>query len=303
MELSGIVFVQVLIIFVLMSVGFVFAKAKLINEKGTRQMTDILLMVVAPCVLINAYQKEFSVDLVKGLLFAALFSVIIHIVGIVLSTLIFKKEETLRYRINIFSAIYSNCGFMAIPILTATLGTDGVFYGSAYFVIFNLLYWTHGICVYDGSLRELSLRKIVRNPGIVGTLVAILLFALRIKLPYVLKESVTYIASLNTPLAMIVMGAYLTRVDLRKAIKNVSLYGVLALRLVVIPVIAVLIAKLMNLDELVAKAILIAAACPTASATALLAAKYDLDTAYATEVVSVTTIISIISIPLVLMLY
>ncbi len=303
MELSGIVFVQVLIIFVLMSVGFVFAKANLINEKGTRQMTDILLMIVAPCVLINAYQKEFSVDMLKGLLYAAMFSVIIHVVGIVLSTLVFKKEETLRYRINIFSAVYSNCGFMAIPILSATLGTDGVFYGSAYFVVFNLLYWTHGICVYDGSLRELSFKKIITNPGIIGTLVAILLFALRIKLPYVLKESITYIASLNTPLAMIVMGAYLTRVDFKKALKNVSLYGVSVLRLTIIPVLAVIIAKFMNLDDLVAKSVLIAAACPTASATALLAAKYDLDTTYATEVVSVTTIISIISIPLVLMLY
>ena len=129
------------------------------------------------------------------------------------------------------------------------------------------------------------------------------MFVLGIRLPYVIKESVNYIASLNTPLAMIIMGAYLTRVDLKKAIKNVSLYGVSFLRLVVIPVLAIVFAKLMNLDEQVAKAVLIAAACPTAAVTALLAEKYNLDAAYATEVVSVTTILSVISIPLVLMLY
>lgn len=303
MELSGVIFVQVLIIFILMSIGFIFAKAKLINEKGTRQMTDILLLVVAPCVLIKAYQKEFSIDLVKGLIYATLFSVLVHIVGIVLSTLIFKKEETLRYRVNIFASVYSNCGFMAIPILSATLGNDGVFYGSAYFAIFNLLYWTHGICVYDGSLREISIKKIVTSPGILGTLIAIILFITGIKLPYVIKESVNYIASVNTPLAMIVMGAYLTRVDFKKAMKNLSLYSVTILRLIVIPVIAVIFAKLLKLDPLIAKATLISAACPTASVTALMAAKYNLDSAYATEIVSVTTILSIISIPLIIMFY
>lgn len=303
MELSGVVFIQVLIIFILMSVGFILAKANIINEKGTRQMTDVLLLVVAPCVLINAYQKEFTLDLVKGLIYSALFSIIIHIIGIVLSTVIFRKEETLRYRVNIFASVYSNCGFMAIPILSATLGNDGVFYGSAYFAIFNLLYWTHGICVYDGSLREISIKKIIKSPGILGTLIAIILFVTGIKLPYVLKESITYIAGVNTPLAMIVMGAYLTRVDFKKAIKNISLYAVALLRLVIIPVIAVVVSKLLRLDPLIAKSILISAACPTASVAALMAAKYNLDSAYATEIVSVTTIASIISIPLILMLY
>lgn len=303
MELSGIVFVQVLIIFILMAVGFVLAKAGFINEKGTRQMTDILLMVVAPCVLINAYQKDFSPELVKGLLWAALFSLIIHIVGIVLSMLIFKKEETLRYRVNIFASVYSNCGFMAIPLLSSAMGADGVFYGSAYFAVFTILYWTHGICLYDGSTRELSAKKIITNPGIIGTVIAIILFISGIKLPYVLKECVTYLAGVNTPLAMIVMGAYLTRVDFKKALKNASLYGVTVMRLLVIPIISVLLARILPIESVVAKAVLISAACPTASVSALLAGKYNLDSAYATEIVSVTTIISIITIPLILLLY
>ncbi len=303
MELSGIVFVQVLIIFILIAVGFVLAKTGLINEKGTRQMTDILLMVVTPCVLINAYQKEFSSELIKGLLMSAFFSLIIHIVGILLSTLIFKKEETLRYRVSIFSAVYSNCGFMAIPLLSAAMGADGVFYGSAYLAVFTILYWTHGICLYGGSLKEISIKKIITNPGIIGTLAAVILFAARIELPYVLKESVGYFAGLNTPLAMIVMGAYLTRVDIKKAIKSGSIYAVSLLRLLIIPIIAVLLARILKIDPVIAKAVLISAACPTASVTALMATKYNLDSTYASEVVSVTTVISIITIPLVLLLY
>lgn len=303
MELSRIVFIQVLIIFVLMGVGFVCSKAKLIDEKGTRQMTDVLLMIVMPCVLIKAYQKEFSPELIMGLLLAAFFALIIHVVGIVISTLIFKKEESLKYRVSIFSSVYSNCGFMAIPLLSAAVGSDGVFYGSAYLAVFTILNWTHGICLYSGSLKEISIKRILKNPGIIGTVIAIILFVTGIRLPYVINESVSYIAGLNTPLAMIVTGAYLTKVDFKKALKNASIYGVSLLRLVVIPIIAVIIARLAGIEPLIAKSVLIAAACPTAAAAALFATKYNLDSTYAAEAVSVTTILSVITIPLVLLLF
>lgn len=303
MELSRIVFIQVMIIFVLMGVGFVCSKEKLIDEKGTRQMTDILLMIVMPCVLIKAYQKEFSPELIMGLLLAAFFALIIHVVGIVISTLIFKKEESLKYRVSIFSSVYSNCGFMAIPLLSAAVGSDGVFYGSAYLAVFTILNWTHGICLYSGSLKEISIKRILKNPGIIGTVIAIILFVAGIKLPYVIGESVSYIAALNTPLAMIVTGAYLTKVDFKKALKNTSIYGVSVLRLVVIPIIAVIIAKLAGIEPLIAKSVLISAACPTAAIAALFATKYNLDSTYAAEAVSVTTILSVITIPLVILLF
>lgn len=302
MELGGIVFVQVLIIFVLMAVGFVCAKAKIIDERGTRQMTDVLLMLVTPCVLINAYQKDFSPQLVRGLVLAALFAIAIHIGAIAISTAVFKKEETLRYRINIFAAVYSNCGFMAIPLLAAALGTEGVFYGSAYLAVFTVLYWTHGVYLYCGSASGISFKKILTNPGIIGTILAVFLFAARIKLPYVIAESVSYIAGLNTPLAMLVMGAYLTRVDFKKAMKNGSVYAVSFLRLILIPLLAVLPAKLCGADGVTVKAVLISAACPTASVTALFATKYNLDSAYAAELVSITTVFSVVTIPLIMML-
>lgn len=303
MGLSGTVFIQVVIMSILIFVGFILTKTNVINEKGTRQMTDILLKVVTPCVLISAYQKDFSIDLAGGLLISALFAVIIHIVAILIATVIFKKEESLRYRVSIFASVYSNCGFMAIPLLSATMGADGVFYGSAYLAVFTLFYWTHGICLYGGSINEISLKNIITNPGIIGTVIAVVLFVFNIRLPYVLGESVKYFAGLNTPLAMVVMGSYLTQVSFNVAIKNKGMYAVSFLRLIVIPVIVVLIAKLFIGDDVIAKAILISAACPTAAVSTLLAAKYGLNTVYASEIVSITTILSIVTIPLILMLY
>lgn len=303
MGLSGMVFVQVVIIVLLMLVGYVLVKAKVIDDATVKQMTNALLIIVIPCVLIKAYQKEFSMELVKGLLLAVLLSVIVHAIAIALCMLIFRKEETNKYRINIFASVYSNCGFMAIPLLSATLGADGVFYGSAYFAVFIILTWTHGLCLYEGSLKEISGKKIFTNPGILGVSVALILFVAGIRLPYVLDETIGHIAALNTPLGMMLTGAYLTKVDFKKAFKGFSLYGVAILRLLVIPIITIIAAKIMGVSEIAAKATIICAACPTASVAALFAAKYDLDAGYATQLVSVITVISIVTIPLVMILY
>lgn len=303
MEISGVIFVQVLIIVLLMLVGFVLAKTELLDKTTANRMTNIVLTVAMPCMLIEAYQKDFSTDLLKGLLMSALLTLIVTVIGIFIARIVFKKEESLRYRINRFASVYSNCGFMAMPLLSAALGSDGVFYGSAYFSVFTILSWTHGICLYNGSLKEISGKKILTNPGIVGVTLALLLFVFGIRLPYVLSETVGHIAALNTPMGMMLTGAYLAGVDLKKAFKGFSLYAVALLRLVVIPIITVFLAKAMGLDPVAAKATIICAACPTASIAALFAAKYEMDAGYATQLVSVITLMSVITIPIVLMLY
>ena len=303
MELGSMVFVQVLIIVLLMLVGYVLVKAKVIDDRTSKQMTNALFLVVVPCVLIKAYQKEFSMELVKGLLLSTLLVVIVHALGILISMLVFKKDEKLRHRIEIFASVYSNCGFMAIPLLSSTLGSDGVFYGSAYFAVFTILTWTHGICLYQGNLKAISGKNILTNAGIIGVTIALIFFVLGIKLPYVLSETVGHLAAMNTPLGMILTGAYLTKVDFKKAFKGLSLYGVAFMRLIAIPIITIILAKVMKLDPVAARATIICAACPTASVTALFAAKYDLDAGYATQLVSVITLMSVITIPIVVMLY
>lgn len=302
MTLSTIVAVQVAIVFILIAVGFVLKKSRLIDENGSKQMTNILLTIVTPCVLIKSYQRDFLPEHALNLLWAAGFAVLIHVVMIILATLIYRPDDSKRYRINIFSAVYSNCGFMAIPLLSAVLGDDGVFYGASYLAIFNICYWTHGVCLYSGGIKALSLKKAFLNPGVIGTLLSLAMFFLQIRLPNIVLSPVEYLAGLNTPLAMIVLGAYLADINLLKTLKKPAIYTVSLLRLVVFPIIAIILARLMHLNEAVATAVLIAAACPTATVTTLFAAKFGLDAGYASEIVSFTTVLSIATIPLVMLL-
>ena len=299
MELAITVAIQVLIIFVLISVGFVLTKTKIINEKGVKQLTDILLITVTPCVIIKAYQREFHAELLKGLIMAMLASAIIHIIASAVSVVFFKKEDTVKYRVSRFAAVCSNCGFMAIPLLSAALGDDGVFYGSAYLVVFTLFYWTYGVYICTEDVKRcFSMRSIILNPGVIGVIIGLVLFFAQIKLPYVISEGVSYMASLNTPLAMLILGSFLEKVDIKSAVKNISLYIVCFLRLILIPFISIFVLWVLRIDAEIAKTVLICAACPVATVTSLFAAKFKLDSIYASETVAVSTVLSIITIPL-----
>ncbi len=302
MDLSLILLNQVTIVFILIAVGFILRKTNTVDEVGIKQMANVLLLFVTPSVLIVAYQREFKAELALNLLMATVFSIIIHFIMILISSIIYRKKSDDKCKINIFSAIYSNCGYMAVPLLSAVLGDTGVFYGSAYLAIFQILVWTHGITVFSGDIKSLSLKKAFINPGVLGVAISLLLFFTGIKLPKIIMEPVKYMAGLNTPLAMLILGSYLAKVDFKKTFKKASIYGVFFLRLILFPVIAFFIARLMGLPSDVLAANLICAACPVATIATLFAAKYDMDAGYASEIVSISTLLSIITIPLVMLL-
>lgn len=303
MELALDVTKQVIIIFLLMGIGFIFNKSGKLTKEGIKQLTNILLTIVTPCVLIDAYQKKvFNQQLLYGLLIAVGLAIFTHVIAILIGMLVFRKDSKEHYGINIFSITYSNCGFMAIPLLSATLGEDGVFFGSAYLAVFSVISWTHGIYVISGDRSEISAKNILKNPGVIGTTVALILFFLKISLPSVISQTVGYVAGLNTPLAMIILGTYLVGMNLKKIFTNKSIYLCLFLRHILVPILTIAFAYLINADETIFRSVLIPAACPVAAVCTLFAAKYDKDASYATEIVSASTLVSILTIPLVIIL-
>lgn len=294
MDLAYKVLIQVIIMLIMIVLGFILTKTKLINEQGKAQFSEVLLTIVTPCVIINAFQTDFQTDMAKGLLLAFMSSMIIHAFAIVLGKIIYKNAI-----INNFATIYSNCGFMAIPLLQAVLGSKGVFYGASYLAVFNALVWTHGVYLYTKGKEKFSAKKLLLNPGIISVVLGIGLFFLRIRLPYILLEPIRYMAGLNTPVAMLLLGAFLANVNFKTVFKNPNLYIVSFLRLLVIPIIACFILKLFHLSETVYMAVIIPAACPIATIVAMFAQRYNEDRGYASQLVAINTVLSIVTIPLV----
>lgn len=302
MKMASIVTNQVTIMFLLIALGYIITKLKLVTKEGSKVLSSILITIVSPCVLIKSYSKDFEPLLMTGLLKCLIFSVIIHIVAILISNIVIKKDKQKRFRIERFLVVYSNCGFMAIPLLQAALGEEGVFFGSAYYVVFTALSWSHGLFQFTEDKATLSAKKILTAPGIVGIMIGMILFLTGWRLPAPLFSAVSYMSDLNTPVAMILLGVFLSDVDFKKAILNKKLYLVSLFRLIIIPVLAIFIARIINLEENLLLATIITAACPCATVSSLFAAKYDKDAAYASEIVSLNTLMSIVTLPLIVAL-
>lgn len=301
MDIAIKVLNQVIVVFLLICVGFISTKKNLFNKDGIRQMTNMLLNIVTPCVLIDAYQqKDFSADLTEGLLFGLLLSFLSIGLTLILSKFIFKREITGKYKVNRAASAYSNCGFMAIPLISAALGADGVFYASSYLVIFTFAYWTIGVFTYTENIKDLSFLSIVKSPGVIGVFIGLTLYFLRVKLPDVIIQPISYLSALNTPVAMIVLGSYLVNVDFKKMLKENGIYIVSLLRLIIYPLITLALAKIINIDSNVAQAIMISASCPCATISTLFASKYDVQAEYSAQLVSINTLMSIITIPVIM---
>lgn len=302
LKVGGSVVSSIVILFLLMAIGFFFAKKNIITQSGVKQMTELLINAIVPCALVNAYQREFDASMVKNLLIALLFALIIHVLGMFVMPLFFKQEQNNNHRIGIFSAMYSNAGFMGLPLAQTVYGQEGLFYAVAYLAVFNIFVFTHGVYTYTKDPKSLSLKSIIINPGVLGTLLGVALFLLRIKLPDIVGSTVSYLAALNTPLPMIILGTYLVNFDMKKVIKSAGMWKGCVLRLLVFPLLAVIVADIMAVPNAVKLPLVMLSACPVAVITTLFATKYGLDSEHASQMVSLTHILSIITIPLIMII-
>lgn len=290
---------QVLILFILIIIGFVCGKKRIITESSAKHITDIVLYVVTPCVMISAFQRDFSFKLLKNIFVAALAASLIMVVSIFICFAVFRDKNEARNKVLRFATVFSNCGFMSLPLQKAILGDDGWFYGSIFVAIFNIFVWTYGLVSMSGDKKQLSFKKLVFNPGIAGVVIAILFFVCNIKLPYIIGQPVNYLADLNTPLPMLIIGFYLSQAKVKKAFTDLGAYFSMLLRLIAIPALSAVIMIYLKVDTTIMLAFTIAGAAPTAATTTMFAAKYNKDVELSVSLVAASTLLSIITMPLI----
>lgn len=292
-----LIFEQLLKMFFIMLLAFVCYKIKLVDQNGNKTVSNLLLLVVNPILIITVYQTEYDPELVRGLLFAFTAAAATHILGIVISTLLIRAKDGTDYCIERFNAMYSNCGFIGIPLIGSVLGDTGVFYLSAYMVMFNLFSWTHGVTLMEKKFSLKSLREGLVSPMFIATIVAVLLFFLRLEIPSVLLDSMNYIADMNTPLAMMVAGFSVAQADIGKMCRNLRLYYTSAIKLILFPFCTIPLLMLFHLPTVVSMTILIAAACPSATTGTMMAIRYKQNYTYSSEIFSLTTVLSVVTMP------
>lgn len=285
---------QVVTLFLMMAVGFVLVKVGALNKIGLEQMSTLLLYVVAPCIVVDAFQQE-GLPPLSFLGVAALAIGSYYLVFMPLSSLIFRRQPEDTGVVLRFGATYGNTGFMGLPLLLVLLGPDALIYGAISVVLFNACQWTHGAMVMGSSF---SLKKAILNPGTIGLLLGLPFLLLPIRLPGMVASAVTFMANLNTPLAMVVIGGQMAHANLPATFTQPKLYLVSALKLVVIPALVAVMLLPFGLDPLLYRTCVVLSATPAAGVTGIFAQKFGRDTSTAAQLITLTTLLSVLTLPI-----
>lgn len=298
MEMTLIVFRQTLVMFLYMMVGFSLFKAGKLTVQGSRDIATLLLWLVIPVVLINSFCVEFSLERLRQLLYSSLLGVLALLLAMVVARVLYPKAP-----IEDFSAAFSNAGFMGIPLIQAALGAEAVFYAAAFIALLNILQWTYGVSLMTGQKAAVSPQNILCNPIMFGTLVGVTLFITGVgaHLPTVVRSTLQGLGALNAPLAMLVLGCYLAQTEISRLFTQPRLYGVSAVRLLVIPLLTLLLLWPLPLANEIKLAVFISASAPVGANVAVYAQIQGLDYPYACQIVSLSTLLSVICLPLMLL--
>lgn len=296
--ITQILLQQTIIMFALMLLGLLLSRRGMITEQGSRDLSNVLLYAVIPCVILRSYMSEFSTEKLRAMGLSALIAVIAFAASIAVAYLTCGT----RHRIENFAVAFGNAGFIGIPLVTAVFGPEAAFYVVSFSTFANLLQWTYGIVIISGKKETMNLRMVFVNPVFISMVIGIALFVLQPTLPTVVTGTIGYIADGNTVLAMIILGYYLSKVQLRGLFTDVRLYLFSALRLLVVPAVTILVFLPFPFARgEITLITLIAAATPIASSTAIFAQKFDQDYRRAVSYVCLSTILSVATLPLVML--
>lgn len=301
MDAGMVILRQIVIMFIILLIGFGCSMKGLITKEGNKQLSAVALHIVNPLLIFMSYQSDYSSKLLRGLLWSFLLSGLSFAVTIGLSTLLIKKKRP-EHDLERFSAVYSNCGFIGIPLIRGIYGDEGVLYLTAYITLFNILIWTHGLMTMKGSKDMKSFLNSLKAPSVVAVFIGLIFYLLQIRLPDFLHTSLQYVSDMNTPLAMLIAGSAAAQTNLVKALKNSGLYIVAALKLVALPLAAMALLHFIPAPHMVQMVVLIASACPVATTGTMFAIQYDKNPERCSEFFAVTTLLSGLTLPVVTML-
>ncbi len=289
---------NVAVLYIMVAVGYVSDKVGIFTEETAKKVVTFLLYVVATCTLINSFIKIDATPDTVGKFFTAFgLAVATHLIAIFINIFTFRNKQDDKNPVYKFASIYGNVAFMALPLAQAVLGDEGVLYCAGGAVVFNLLTFTHGVKLMSRQGEKLSIKKVLINPGVIAVVVGLPIFLSGIEVPYLISQPIESLAALNSPVAMLVFGTYLSRTDLKSMLLDKKIYLTAVMKLLVLPLICIGVYYLCGLRGAVLTAAIITASVPSANNTFMFSSIYGRDAATASKTVALVSFISILTMP------
>jgi hypothetical protein len=287
---------QITIMFLLMALGWIMAKGGLLTPQGAKDLSHLLLRFVVPAIIIQSFLVERTPERVHDFFWSFVLSFLVISFSVLVSKVLFRRPG---HVIDHFGSAFCNAGFFGIPLVQAFLGEGAVFYIASFVMMIFFFQWTYGVYQFTRDRSMFRFRRLITNPVLIAFLIALILFFVQIPVPEILTAPLGMISGLNTPIAMIILGSYLAKDRLIGIFTDRRAYGPVAVRLVLIPLLTIgLLTFLPDSLSTVRLAILIPSVAPIGANVAVFAGLYDQDYGKAVRLVCLSTLSSLITIPL-----
>lgn len=306
MNISILLMQQIVQLFLMIFMGYLIVKTGLVRDDDSKVLSKIILYLIVPCVIINAFQVDYTTDTVKGLLIAFAASVMTQVILLVVISVAGKLLHL--NEVEVASVYYSNSGNLIVPIVTFILGQEWVLYGCVFMSVQLVFLWTHCKKIIS---REASYdwKKIILNINMISIFIGVVLFFTKIRLPEIIGNTLASVGTMIGPASMIVTGMLFAGMNLKQIFANKRVYFITFLRLIAVPLIALVLIKLSNLASFSADGnkimliVFLAIITPSASTVTQMCQVYGNDSRYASAINVMTTLLSIITMPVMVMLF
>ena len=306
MNISILLMQQIVQLFLMIFMGYLIVKTGLVRDDDSKVLSKIILYLIVPCVIINAFQVDYTTETVKGLLIAFAASVMTQVILLVVISVAGRLLHL--NEVEVASVYYSNSGNLIVPIVTFILGQEWVLYGCVFMSVQLVFLWTHCKKIIS---REASYdwKKIILNINMISIFIGVILFFTGIRLPEIIGNTLASVGTMIGPASMIVTGMLFAGMNLKQIFANKRVYFITFLRLIVVPLIALVLIKLSNLASFSADGnkimliVFLAIITPSASTVTQMCQVYGNDSRYASAINVMTTLLSIITMPVMVMLF
>ena len=297
----NVIFNQVFILFIPVIIGYFAAKIKIVDKGFAKNLSAFLFNITLPCTIISAMQFNFEPQMLikcgSIVIIGAVATFLCWVFGFFLAKLL--KAEGYEKRIVQYTITFSNFSFMGYPIAEAFLGPEGLFYATIFSIPVYILLQSIGMAtIIPKKENDKKFRlAYILNPPLVGIYIGFLLFVCQIKLPFVIDKTIISLGNVTTPLAMTLAGLILAGAPLKTAFTNFNAYVVSIFRLIIIPLVIYGVLNVLNFDDITTKLPVIIAMMPIATNVIIVSTNYDGDVVFPAQYVILSTLLSLITIP------
>ncbi len=285
-------------IFILIAVGYIITKKGIFGPEARRDMTNVVIYIILPCNIFHSFEMALSIDMLRECAIVFIIGFAAQLIYMLLNKCLYQRFPVERRVVMQYATITNNVGFMGLPVIASVFGATGALYTSIILIPMRLFMWTSGLSLFTSSDKKQQLRQLATHPAIWAVILGFAYLFSPVRLPEFLSGSINVIGSCLTAMSMIVVGSILSEVNFRSLLDKACFYYS-AFRLILIPAITFVVLRLMSIDPVVTGVAVLASGMPAATITAMLAKKYGADSAFASKLIFVSTLLSLVTLPII----